>query len=332
MEVEKTEEVNKYAENLLFLTGNADNFAIRCHKDDNGKYFYSVREFINNVHVNIMSPEDAEILYVRILISLPADRPYLLPKEVQFLGPYEKPIPCIPMAGLSIVYHYLDKKNKIIAKQKAEFNVTLADCIAGNESKHVRLFDDGQVRKQEQEYAQAMMNGECLDGRPPKGSIAVFDPTMYYSEENIKSMNPIPLKQAMEAKMAELKSMKDAHEDVVEKLKKELREMIKLLKEKEKQVEEKSQELREVKVDDRRKKQKGEAFTLRTVVGNLNIDITNTQFNVLSQRIAKIMREQYTDRATFSKQRITYYYPDEKNLLELLVAKEMVKVLAEERP
>jgi hypothetical protein len=332
------QETSPYAELMLFLTDNGDAFAIRCHQDKKGVYWYCASEFIANVFKHAISQEDAESVYVNILCNQPHDRSLLMPIDIQFLGPFERPKSCVRIQGISIIYHYLDKIGKIILKQKAKFDKTLLDCLNGNESKYVRMFDDGQLVKMYKEYEAGLLVGEFLNRRPTTLNCSMaFDYAKYYSDETAYLMTAPVLKRVFKNKMDELKTMKDSQDAEVEKVKLELRKVVQLLKEKEAQTEtvmstnealqKKLCELQlEVQQEERRKKQKGEAFSLRELVEGMKISITNGQFNLLSQRISAVMREKYPDRHTFSKQKIIHYYPDDKSLLEVLVTREMVDV------
>ena len=320
---------NKYEEPMLCLTDQGDKFAIRCHQDTKKKYWYSAREIICNIHRDVMCPDDAEILFTSIFLELPHDRTFLTPRGYQFLGPYERPIPCITIQGLSVVYHYLDKQNLIIAARKAEFNKVIADCLAGNESKHVKMIDDGQVRIHEQELAQALLRGDGLNGRIPKGSIALFNPLLYLDKKDGNGQAISTLKQLIENQLNELKACK--HESAQEntKLKDEVRRNIKSLKEMEENNEKLKAELMEFRVEEDRKRQKGEAFTLRHLVNKMNYDLTDPQFLDLSKRISHIMKEKHPDRQTFKKGKITFYYPCDQKMLEHVVTGEVIKMLAD---
>jgi hypothetical protein len=331
-------ETSPYAELMLFLTDDGDSFAVRCHKDKNGVYWYCVSEFITNVFAHAISQEDSESIYVSIMCNQPHDRSFLIPIAIQFLGPFERPKSCVRIQGISIVYHYLDKIGKLLLKQKPKFDKTLLDCLNGNESKYVRMFDDGQLVQMYKEYEEGLLNGEFLDRRVTTLNCSMaFDYAKYYSDETAYLMTAPVLKRVFKNKMDELKAMKDAQDSEVDAVKQELRKVAQLLKERETQAQtmlaendelhKKLRELQlEVQMEERRKKQKGEAFSLRELVDGMKISITPGQFNLLSQRISAIMKEKYPDRHTFSKQKVIHYYPDDKSLLELLVTREMVDV------
>jgi hypothetical protein len=257
---------------------------------------------------------------------------------IQFKGPLAKPTDCAKMAALSIVYHYLEKQDMIQKSRQVKFSKVIEECLNGNEQKHISLHDDGQLEALYKTYDEGILNGHFLDGKMDlEGSPLEFTYSAYYNDETAHLLGPHALKRVFNKKMEMLKAMKGAQDEEVDAAKAELRKISKLMKNQKIENDtlqaqndalvKRVQELElEMQTHERRKKQKGEAFTLRDLVDEMKITVNQTQFNNLSKQISTIMKEKYPDRGSFSKNKIMHYYPDDKRLLELLVTTEMVGV------
>jgi hypothetical protein len=242
------------------------------------------------------------------------------------------------MAALSIVYHYLEKQDMIQKSRKAMFSKVIEECLNGNEQKHIGMHDDGQLETLYKAYDEGILKGHFLNGvMDLEGSALEFSYSNHFNDETAHLLGPHALKRVFNKKMEMLKAMKGAQEEEVNAAKAELRKITKLMKNQKTEVDTLKQEnemlvkrIHELELttqmEDRRKKQKGEAFTLRDLVDEMKITVNQAQFNNLSKKISTIMKEKYSDRGSFSKNKIMHYYPDTKRLLELLVTTEMVGV------
>ena len=171
------------------------------------------------------------------MCTQPHDLKFMTPLSIQFLGPFERPVSCIKIQGLSILYHYLEKKDLINLTQKTEIEKTMMDCLNGNESKYVRMFDDGQVALFNKEYEEGILVCEYLDRKPSNYDCSMcFDYAKHYTEESAWLMRSDDVKRLFGRKMDELKAMKGAQDSEVEEAKAEARKISKLFKEKEAEV------------------------------------------------------------------------------------------------
>jgi hypothetical protein len=331
-------EPSKYAELMLDLTGENYKYSVRCVRDRKGVYWYCVADFVMVIYKHVLSHNDALAIYIEVMSKLTHDVFFLFPSQIQFKGPLEKPTDCIKMAGLSIVYHFIEKKNHIKEDRRVMFSKVIEDCLNGNEAKHVGLHDDGQIPRLEEAFANGIMDGRFLNGEMDLPESALeFSYANYYTAETAYLLGPQALERVYNKKMAEVKALKDAQEEEVLAVKTEFSKFAKLVKEKEKQIDtlthanellvKQVQELElGTQLQERYKKQKGEAFNLRQLVDEMKITITPGQFIILTKAVNLIMKEKYADRQTFVKNKITHFYPSDKRLLELLVTTEMVGV------
>ena len=331
-------EPSKYAELLLDLTGENYTYAVRAYKDKKGVFFYCVSDFIQVICKHTLSKQDALSEYVQLQCKLTHDIYFLCPSRIQFKGPLEYPTSCLKIQGLSVLYHDMDKRGMIQKDRQTKFEKVIEDCLNGKEAQHVSLHDDGQLPALYEAYDKGILEGHFLNGKMDlEGSPLEFTHANYYSDETAHLLGPHALQRVFNKKMEMLKAMKGAQEEEVNAAKAELRKISKLMKNQKTEVDtlqakcdalmKRNEELEgEMQMQERRKKQKGEAFTLRDLVDEMKITVNQTQFNNLSKQISTIMKEKYPDRGSFSKNKIMHYYPDDKRLLELLVTTEMVGV------
>ena len=189
-----------------------------------------------------------------------------------------------------------------------------------------------------QAYDKGILEGRFLDGKvDSEESILRFSYVDHYSDEIAHLLGPVALKRVFNKKLEAVKAMKGAQEAEVNAAKEELRKISKLMKEKDTRVDTLQAEndalVRRVKelelmnqMEERRKKQKGEAFNLRQLLEEMKVVVTSGQYTKLSKAINLTMKEKHADRQTFQKNNVTHFYPDDKRLLELLVTTEMVGV------
>ena len=326
-------EVNKYAETMLFLTPDTSgNFAVRCYQESR-KNWYPIREFIANVHKDIISPSQAEELYISIFLDVPEERGLFTTIQHQFQGPYEKPVSCMKMPGLSIVYHQMELHELVLPSKHPEFAKVIKDCIEGNSKLHLRLHDDGQVKMHELELEQAIAKAdpEVLKGNPPENSMALFNAVHYLAETEEERAEIKSLKEAIEKReqqcRAEAKKAQEKADQTISKLQKQLQardiELDVTKQHKEalaNKLQARQEEEERAQEEEEERKRKGEAFTLRNVVDTLKLDLNSAEFNKLSQTICSIMKAKYPDRPMFQKKKITHFYPAERRLVEVLVS------------
>lgn len=342
-------EVSKYAETMLFLTPDiGGNFAIRCYQESR-KNWYPIREFIANVHKDIISPSQAEELYTSIFLNVPEERGLFTTIQHQFLGPYEKPLSCMKMPGLSIVYHQMELRELVLPSKHLEFAKVMKDCIEGNSKLHLRLHDDGQLKMHELELEQAIAKAdpEVLKGNPPENSMALFNALDYLAEAEEDRAEVKLLKEAVEKRAqqckAEAKKAQEKADQTIAKLRKQLQAKdieldvskqktealaneLKAWQEEEEQARQEAEEQarheaeEQAQQEEEERKRKGEAFTLRNVVDTLKLDLNSAEFNKLSQTICSTMKAKYPDRPMFQKKKITHFYPAERRLVEVLVS------------
>jgi hypothetical protein len=284
------------AELTLFLTKDRE-VQVRAFTTKRGKEVFCIKDFIRQTASKTMGPNDAVVYWLSCLGKLMHEDAILDQYMVKFPGPYEQANVCIRAEGLVLLYaHMCERFAWVEKKYQSEIrNVLFAIVERKTATAYMEMFDDGEVDELMVE------RGDRSLACPPEGS------RFNYVEPELDA----------KLKVAEAEKQRAVNE------------LIAKLEAKTLALDEANAKLREKEEEEQdAKRHKKDGFTVADVLKAKNLPLDSKE--VFCKRLISKFKTAYPDRRTFKRHDTSYFYAEDRQIVEeLAVAEYEMHLLAE---
>jgi hypothetical protein len=276
------------AELTLFLTKDRE-VQVRAFTTKRGKEVFCVKDFIRQTANKTMGPNDAVVYWLSCLGKLMHENAIMEQYMVKFLGPYEQANVCLRAEGLLLLYaHMCERFDWVEKKYQSEIRNALFTIIERKTAAaYMEMFDDGEVNELLAERGDRNLTS------PPEGS------KFNYVEPELD---------------AKLKAAEAEKQRVVNELIAKIEAKTLALDEANAKLREKEEEEEDAK---RRKK---DGFTVADVLKAKNLPLDSKE--VFCKRVISKFKTAYPDRRTFKRHDTSYFFAEDRKIVEEMVVVE----------